>query len=151
MMVHDKKAEDKEFKNILEAYSCLSRPHSRTNYDNLLKGVYTVNFVSEDIIHRPFEEGSGRYNPVNDDNYYGVKGIKKLANWKIVVACLIFCACGILLQILAITKSMTFKRDKLSERSIVYGKIHNDTRQKVSNSNAENMERILTRMKSKDS
>lgn len=143
----DKKAEDEEFKKILEAYTCLSRSHSRTNYDNSLKGIHTVNFVSEDIVHRPFDSGN-RYSSVNDDNnYYGVKGVKKVANWKIVMACVIFCAFGILLQIIAITKSMTFKRDTLSERSNLFSKIHTDVRNEVSNSNAENLERILGRMK----
>lgn len=145
----NKKAEDEEFKNILEAYSCLSRTHSRTNYDNSLKGIHTVNFVSEDIVHRPFEDGSGRYSPVNDDNYYGVKGVKKVANWKIVMACVIFCALGVLLQIIAITKSMTFKRETLSERSNLFSKIHKDTRNEVSSSNTENLERILVKMKNK--
>ena len=144
----DKKAEDEEFKKILEAYTCLQKPHSRINYDNSLKGIHTVNFVSEDIVHRPFADGSGRYSSVNDDhNYYGVKGVKKVANWKIVMACVVFCAFGVLLQIIAITKSMTFKRETLSSRSHLYSQIHSEVRNEVSSSNAENLERILNRMK----
>lgn len=140
------KAEDQEFKKILEAYNCLSKSHSRVNYDNELKGVHIVNHVSQDTMHRPFDREQP-FSHVGDD-YYGIKGVKKVANWKIVMACVIFCATGVCLQIIAISKSLTFKRDKLTEKSANYSKIHEETRlQATSNSNVENLERILVRMK----
>lgn len=149
-----KKNEDdsKDFKLISEAYQILSRPHSRHNYDDALKGVYSMHNVSTDTVHRPFAGEGKRYSNIkddpifSDDNYYGIKGIKKMSNWKIVMACVIFCGLGISLQIMLISKSFTFKRDLLIERSAAYARMHHDTRSQVSNSNDDNMERVLSRM-----
>jgi hypothetical protein len=102
----------------MEAYQVLSKTHSRLNYDMSLRGIHKVNYINRDVYHEPWREQSTSY--TGDKPYYGVKGMKKLANWKIVMACVIFCATGILLQSIAITKSVTFKREVMKERSAIY-------------------------------
>lgn len=141
---------DDEFKKILEAYQVLSKPHSRANYDLVLRGIHTVNYVTEDIVHRPYENPQNRYEsttPPDPDSYYGIKGIKRVANWKIVLACFIFCGAGIIAQVFAISKSFTFKRDKLVEQSALYSEIHKKTRtEALRNNNLTNLENMLNRM-----
>lgn len=143
---------DNEFKEVLEAYTCLSKTHSRANYDLSLRGIHTVNYVTQDTVHRPYQPAGNQQEPVdNSDKYYGIKGIRKVANWKIVFACIVFCGLGIAAQILAIVKSATFKREKLDERSAIYGEMHKKTREKALNcTNQTNLERMLHRLKSSD-
>ena len=141
---------DKEFKKILEAYQVLSKPHSRANYDLALRGIHTVNYVSNDVVYRPFEEDEKRWTSPNADadTYYGVKGVRKVANWKIVLACLIFCGAGIIAQVFAISKSFTFKRDKLIEQTAAYNEMHKRTREEaMKNDNLTNLQKMLHRMK----
>lgn len=45
------KGNSKEFQAVLEAYQVLSKAHSRSNYDLSLKGVRTINFVSNDTVY----------------------------------------------------------------------------------------------------
>lgn len=140
---------DKEFKKILEAYQVLSKPHSRANYDLALRGIHTVNYVTEDIVHRPYEPPQKRYEPASpdDDNYYGIKGLKKVSNWKIVLACAIFCGLGIVVQYFTITKSFTFKREFLEQQTVLYSQLHKKTREEaLRNSNVKNLEKLLDRM-----
>lgn len=128
----------------------MSRSHSRANYDHALRGIHTVNYVTNNIVHRPWEETEERYGSINDnsDKYYGVKGFKRVANWKIVLACVVFCLMGIIVQILAITKSVTFNREKLNERSTIFSSIHRTTREEaLKHNNKSNLERVVNRMK----
>lgn len=130
----------------------MSRPHSRTNYDNHLKGIELVTHVRDDIVHRPYEyEPQHRYSPIREDHYYGIKGVKKLANWKIVLACVIFCLAGITLQVVLISHSVTFKREILVKKSAEANKHHEDARKHaLNNSNDANLVRVLNRMKGDD-
>lgn len=145
---------DKEFKQILEAYNVLSRIHSRANYDLSLRGIHTVNYVTQDIVHRPYEGSENRYSAAQQhdpDNYYGIKGVKKVANWKIVLACFIFCGAGIIAQAFAISKSFTFKREKLDEQTALFNGMHKKTREEaLKNDNLTNLEKMLNRMKEKN-
>ena len=102
----------------MEAYQVLSKNHSRANYDLSMRGIHKVNYVNRDIFHEPWKDQSTTYTA--DKPYYGVKGMKKLANWKVVMACVIFCTLGVMLQAIAISKSFTFKREIMKERSIIY-------------------------------
>jgi DnaJ family protein C protein 4 len=140
--------DDKIFKEILEAYQILSKPHSRKNYDLSLRGIHTVNYVTEDIVYRPYESNGNKQRPYdNSDNYYGVKGIKKIANWKIVVACAIFGIVGFFLQMAAIKYSFTFKSKKLDERNTKFAEQHKATREEaLKYGNDENISRWLERM-----
>jgi DnaJ-class molecular chaperone len=65
---------DKVFKQIQEAYSVLSKAHSRENYDLTLRGIHTVSYVTKDTVHRPWESQENRYQDIKSDNYYGIKG-----------------------------------------------------------------------------
>ncbi|KAG5676124.1 hypothetical protein PVAND_005977 [Polypedilum vanderplanki] len=140
---------DKNFKEILEAYQVLSKPHSRSNYDLSLKGIHTVNYVTRDTVHRPWESSNERrYEPADENNYYGIKGIKKMANWKIVLACFIFCGMGIIAQIIAIRKSLTFKRQRLDEQTSIYNAMHRKVREEaLRNSDISNLQRVVNRMR----
>jgi hypothetical protein len=107
--------------------------------------------VKEDIVHRPFESNDRRYSPVQEDNYYGIKGVRKVAHWKIVMACVIFCLSGVILQVVLISHSVTFKREILVKKSAEFNKNHQDTRMEaLGNNNDANLIRVLNRMKGDD-
>uniref|UniRef100_A0A182QD27 Uncharacterized protein n=1 Tax=Anopheles farauti TaxID=69004 RepID=A0A182QD27_9DIPT len=65
---------------------------------------------------RPWAANTMHYNN-EEQPYYGIKGVKKVSNWTIVLFCGIFMLIGIILQAVAISKSFTFKRDQLDEFS----------------------------------
>lgn len=105
----------KEFIKLMEAYKVLSKSHSRANYDMHLNGIDRMNFVTQDIYHEPWK--SEKTSRTVDRSYYGIKGLGRMANWKIVMACVVFCVVGSVVQAYAIKKSFTFKRNALLERS----------------------------------
>lgn len=108
----------KEFIKLMEAYKVLSKNHSRANYDLHLNGIDRMNFVTNDIYHEPWK--ASKTQNMSDRSYYGIKGLKRMANWKIVMACVLFCAVGSIIQSYAIRKSFTFKRQAFLERSAAY-------------------------------
>jgi DnaJ homolog subfamily C member 4 len=107
----------KEFIKVMEAYKVLSKAHSRANYDLHLQGIDRMNYVSKSSYHEPWKAETLR--KATSPDYYGVKGLKKMSNWKIVMACVIFCAVGSVIQAVAIRKSFTFKRQEMIDRSAV--------------------------------
>jgi DnaJ homolog subfamily C member 4 len=111
------KSSGKEFIKVMEAYKVLSKAHSRANYDLHLQGIERMNYVTQDIYHQPWKQETMKKAKTGD--YYGVKGLKKMANWKIVMACVIFCAVGSVVQAYAIRKSFTFKRQEMIDRSAI--------------------------------
>lgn len=119
-----------EFIKVMEAYQVLSKAHSRANYDQSLRGIHSVNYVTRDTMHEPWKVDPTSYTDSgpNYPPYYGVKGIKRMKNWKIVCACIIFCATGVLIQVLAITKSVTFKREQLDKFSAINSSKHETAR-----------------------
>lgn len=130
----------------MEAYQVLSKAHSRANYDQQLKGIHSVNYVNRDIFYEPWKADSSTYS--EDKPYYGVKGVKKLANWKIVLACIVFCAFGVTLQTIAITKSVTFKREVMKERSAMYSDNLRKARENADKyGNEEQLNRLKLRLK----
>ncbi|GAB0096543.1 DnaJ-like protein 60 [Sergentomyia squamirostris] len=119
----------RRFQQIIEAYEVLGKPHSRLSYDAELR------------MSNPISEATTYYNPRHshvyqpyrstaeterraDDEYYGLKGVKKVSNYVIVVLCLVFCGIGVALQFLAIRSSLTFKREKLDIQSTEAGRYH---------------------------
>lgn len=108
-------ASSKEFIKLMDAYKVLSKSHSRANYDMHLNGIDRMNFVSNDIYHEPWK--SETMHKTTDRSYYGVRGLGRMANWKIVMACVVFCVVGSVIQAYAIKKSFTFKRSAMLERS----------------------------------
>lgn len=150
----NKEADDarsnQEFIQVMEAYQVLSKAHSRANYDLSLKGIDTVNYIRRDTIYEPWRVDPTSYSEKgpNYSPYYGIKGIKKVANWKIVMACVIFCAVGVLMQVLAITRSITFKRDQLDRSSAIYQESHDNIRNNAAkHTRAEQLEYMRLRLK----
>lgn len=137
----------KEFIQVMEAYQVLSKTHSRANYDQSLKGIHSVNFINRDIFYEPWK-GSSSSTYTEDRPYYGVKGIKKFPKWKIVLACVTFCAFGIMLQTIAINKSVTFRREIMKERSMIYSENLRRAREDAEKyGNEEQFRRLKLRLK----
>ncbi|CRK93823.1 CLUMA_CG007350, isoform A [Clunio marinus] len=140
---------NQDFIKVMEAYQVLSKIHSRSNYDLSLRGIDTVNYIKRDTIYEPWKVDPSSYSEKGPSYspYYGVKGINKMKNWKIVMACAIFCAFGVLVQVLAISNSMTFRREQLDRTSAAYSKQHEELRNKVKTmqqtEHIENMEKRL--------
>lgn len=132
----------KEFIKVMEAYKVLSKSHSRANYDMHLQGIDRMNYVSQDMYHEPWKAETMR--KTSSTSYYGVKGLKRMSNWKIVMACVVFCAVGSVIQAFAIRKSFTFKRQEMKERSIVYSENLKKAREGANNfSMDEQLERLV--------
>lgn len=133
----------------MEAYQVLSKSHSRANYDMSLRGIDTIHYVKRDIVYEPWKVDPTRYAEQGPDfsPYYGVKGWKKTSNWRIVVACLVFCACGVVLQAAAIFRSVTFKRENLDRVSEISSVDHKRVREEAeANGNTIQIERLKQRM-----
>jgi len=148
--VANSKSRDKNFMQVMEAYQVLSKPHSRTNYDLSLRGIDQVNYIRKDTVYEPWRVDPNDYSEKgpNYSPYYGVQGIKKMAHWKIVIACVMFCLTGIMLQVYAITRSVTFKRDQLDRSSGVYQQHHEKVRQTAElNGNADQLEKLKLRLR----
>jgi DnaJ homolog subfamily C member 4 len=138
-----------EFIKVMEAYQVLSKAHSRSNYDQALRGIHSVNYVTRDIMHEPWKVDPTSYTDAgpNYQPYYGVKGIKRMKNWKIVCACVIFCATGVLLQVIAITRSVTFKREQLDKYSAINSAKHEAARElAIKNGNSGQIDLLKLRM-----
>ncbi|XP_053674886.1 dnaJ-like protein 60 [Anopheles nili] len=110
------KHDNKSFVELLEAYQVLSKPESRAAYDYELELIKNPGMKGNQIFHRPWASNTKRYTG-EEEPYYGIKGIKRVSNWTIVVCCGIFMLIGIVVQVAAISKSFTFKRDQLDEFS----------------------------------
>jgi curved DNA-binding protein CbpA len=107
------------FVKINEAYSILSRPDARREYDISLK-VQEVPYYSgstsyryrqsarEEFIFRPGQGFRGGQN----EPYYGIKGLKKLSNSYIVWACIIFTAIGAGLQVNIFAQKLLMQSNK---------------------------------------
>lgn len=59
-----------------------------------------------------------------EKEYYGVKGMKKMSNSKIVLLCAIFAVVGVLFQVFLIRESLTFRRKKMDEKTKEAGALH---------------------------
>lgn len=139
-----------DFIRLMEAYQVLSKSHSRANYDKFLNGISTVNYVQRDTVYEPWRVDPSSYSekgPVYSP-YYGIKGINRVSNWKIAVGCLMFCAFGILIQTIAISRSVTFKREQLIKSSTDYNTNHEKLRvEAVMNGNSVQLERVNQRLR----
>ncbi|KAF4526190.1 hypothetical protein B566_EDAN001874 [Ephemera danica] len=148
-----------QFIKINEAYSVLSKPTSRREYDFLLENEAVVSrnksweayktaeerpWRDETIWHMRDRSQDGNY---QSKPYYGIHGIKKLSNTWIVVACLVFTALGVGLQFLAIRSSFTMSRDLLEKRSQEIGKTHQTVRQQAEmNGNSRQIQLLKQRL-----
>ncbi|XP_050082000.1 dnaJ-like protein 60 isoform X3 [Anopheles aquasalis] len=111
-----RKNDNQSFVELLEAYKILSKPDSRAAYDYELSLGRDFKTNDQPIFHRPWSSGHKHYS-TEEQPYYGIKGVKKVSNWTIVVFCAIFMLFGIVVQTVAISKSFTFKRNQLDEFS----------------------------------
>ncbi|XP_058455719.1 dnaJ-like protein 60 [Malaya genurostris] len=111
----DRKVKEKSFVQLLDAYKVLSKPDTRADYDNtLFQESKPSRHQSE---YRTWQPNPPQYQNADPESYYGIKGVKRISNWKIVLLCGVFMLVGIILQVIAINKSVTFNRNQLDERS----------------------------------
>ncbi|EAT36868.1 AAEL011082-PA [Aedes aegypti] len=116
----NKKANEKSFVQLLEAYKVLSKPDSRSSYDYELAMKARPQSHpggNQNIQNQHWYPNSAHYQEPDPNSFYGFKGIKKVSNWTIVFYCLVFMFVGIIVQAYAISKSFTFSREQLDEDS----------------------------------
>ena len=81
------------------------------------------------------------------NNYYGIKGVRRVSNVTIGLLCIVLSAIGLSIQVAAVNNSYTFKRDELLERSskiqATYRKIRADAMAKQSDERIAEVERKL--------
>ncbi|XP_059609995.1 dnaJ-like protein 60 isoform X2 [Phlebotomus argentipes] len=111
----------KKFQKILEAYQVLGKTDSRKIYDADLRLVQSNSSSSSSKsyprFYRDFHPPGSPGGVKQGENYYGLKGVKRVSNYIIVLLCAIFTGIGVTLQVLAIRSSMTFKRENLDLQS----------------------------------
>nr|CAD7573691.1 unnamed protein product [Timema californicum] len=128
------------FVKLNEAYSILSRPDKRKEYDFTLPrlekvgGIYT-SAPRERVVFRDgsFWENRDRSKDNFDQNkgYYGFRGINRVSNARIALLCFIFAGCGVYLQFITIRFSMTLSRNRLDEYSYQNGLILSKARKEA--------------------
>lgn len=100
-----------EFIQVIEAYQILSKAHCRANYDLSLR---EIDYIRKE----PWKMNSMSYDENSYSPYYGVKGMKRIKNWKIVAACVLFCVFGALIQGFAIFRtSAIYRREETNVKS----------------------------------
>jgi curved DNA-binding protein CbpA len=84
-----------QFTEIIEAYRVLGKQELRSSYDMALQRGEAMR-VNRDIIHEPWKIDPSQYtNKYQKPNeYYGINGVRKMSNWRIVIACMIFAGFG---------------------------------------------------------
>ena len=112
--------DSQDFRKVVEAYKVLGKEESRASYDwerNAAErfGANHANFGQYSYSNK---------NVVRPDEYYGVKGVKKVTNFKIVVLCAIFAVVGVIFQVFLVKGSLAFRRRKLDEKSQEAGANH---------------------------
>lgn len=139
-----------EFVKLNEAYSVLSRPDKRRDYDIKLRYRFYENSNSyhhqENRYGQPppwtnssFYENRDESEGKNfeDVPYYGIKGLKRVSNASIAVILILFTTIGLGIQIAAIRYSFTLKREEMNERSKMLSVQYNAIRNKASKTTTE--------------
>ncbi|XP_052865973.1 dnaJ-like protein 60 [Anopheles cruzii] len=140
-----KNYDNKSFVELLEAYQVLSKPESRAAYDYELS--LAANGNGQQIFHRPWASANQKHADYGEESYYGIKGVKKVSNWTIVLFCAVFMMIGICLQTIAISKSFTFKRQQLDEFSRQNAIQHAEVREEAEkHGNKAQIERMRTKL-----
>lgn len=84
------------------------------------------------------------------NEYYGLKGVKKVANSKIVLLCAIWALIGIIVQVSLIRESLTFRRKTLDDKSKEAGANHATARANaVKYGNEVQLERLMEKLERK--
>lgn len=141
----------RDFIQVNEAYQVLSKPHSRANYDLSLKGIDTVNYIKRDTVYEPWRVDPMSYSekgPIYSP-YYGIRGMRKMSNYKIVIFCILFCAFGAMIQGFAIFgSSAMYRRQENDRKSAVYSSNYEAARERAEkNGNAEQIKRMQLTLK----
>ncbi|XP_039955272.1 dnaJ-like protein 60 isoform X1 [Bactrocera neohumeralis] len=154
-----------QFVKISEAYQILSKPKSRSAYDQRLwdAGVLrpgqrsrsgAVKNMHSAEIHRPWEI-KPNFDP-NPGPYYGVKGLERVSNLKVAIALAVLGIAGAIFGFVSVntyyffSHSFTFNRQKLDAKSAEAGIYHAAIRADAEKyGNEEQLRRMLNRM-SKD-
>ncbi|XP_005104922.1 dnaJ homolog subfamily C member 4 [Aplysia californica] len=125
----------KKFVQVNEAYSVLSKPLSRREYDLSLAMRTATDGVKSNssgrdgnpYYHHPAHFYDEKLYSMRDKSkdeyyksqpYYGVKGIEKISNMQIVTGCMIFMLCGIVLHFVAVKKSSDLHIKNLDARDV---------------------------------
>ncbi|KDR23745.1 dnaJ-like protein 60 [Zootermopsis nevadensis] len=150
------------FVKLSEAYHILSNPDKRHAYDLILKRESNYNrgygrtpgrgaktYGQAENFNHEFSwtyEWKNRHNYDKDD-YYGIKGLKRVRNGWIAVLCFIFSSIGVCLQVFLIRKSTAFNRQHLDERSERTGKMLSDVQQQaILRGNQAQLEQLKLRL-----
>ncbi|XP_055596066.1 dnaJ-like protein 60 [Uranotaenia lowii] len=113
------KSNEKSFVQLLEAYKVLSKPDSRADHDYDLflnkntQGQQSIRYSG----YQTWKPNVEEHTTPDPDFYYGIKGVKRVSNWTIVICCGVFMVIGVIVQVIAINNSFTFKRQQLDEAS----------------------------------
>ena len=122
----------RQFVQVNEAYSVLSRPQSRKHYDSALdRSSVSPDYrppPHSDYYHHPRDPSvaewlrqSGlkeEYFRQNSHQYYGKTGTNKISNFHIVVSCLVFMMTGIVFHFIAVKKSSEKHIQSLNDRDL---------------------------------
>lgn len=146
----NKKANEKSFVQLLEAYKVLSKTDTRASYDyEISLRTPRVNQPharpggAQNIQNQHWYPNPSHYQTPDPNSYYGIKGVRKVSNWTIVFYCGVFMVVGIIVQTFAISKSFTFNREQLDERSRKNGLMLANTRAEAeSRGNEAQLERM---------
>ena len=142
---------NQEFIQVVEAYQVLSKSHSRANYDLSLKGIDTVNYIRRDTFYEPWKVDPMSYSEKgpNYSPYYGVRGFKRVENWKVVAACVLFCVFGAMIQGFVIMRSTRIYRREVTDHKSAMNISHYEEARETAgkNGNAVQLEMMKKRLK----
>ncbi|XP_058820382.1 dnaJ-like protein 60 isoform X2 [Topomyia yanbarensis] len=106
----NRKVNSKSFVQLLEAYKVLSKPDARARYDyELLQQNRAAGHQTD---YRFWQPNPAHYQKPDPGSYYGIKGVKRVSNWTIVLFCGVFMTIGIILQVIAIKRIFTKERHR---------------------------------------
>ncbi|XP_063217849.1 dnaJ-like protein 60 [Bacillus rossius redtenbacheri] len=125
-----------QFVKLNEAYSVLSRPDKRREYDNSLtppqqhhqqyhhhQHHHTASYAKVHYEVYNWDSEGKRGNARGSEGYYGIPGVKRVSNATIALLCFALASVGVILQAVAIRVSLTFSREHLDQKSHETGQI----------------------------
>ncbi|XP_002733359.2 dnaJ homolog subfamily C member 4-like [Saccoglossus kowalevskii] len=136
-------SQHQKFIELTNAYSVLSKPLSRRDYDLELQGVrvspYRVHVHRTSTSH-PFgstgEYASHDYYGFSNDpnvgvHYYGIKGIRKVSNMTIMIGCVILLVVSALGHFILLHYGAQFTARQLDERDRKISKIYSEVKRRA--------------------
>ncbi|XP_053695917.1 dnaJ-like protein 60 isoform X2 [Sabethes cyaneus] len=136
---------EKSFVQLLDAYKILSKPETRASYDHEL--FLQTRTTGKQAAYQSWQPNTSNYPKPDPESYYGIKGIRRVSNWKIMLICFIFMLFGVSIQMIAINKSFTFNRDQLDDMSRKNAIMHAEVRAEAeSRGNDAQIERMKAQL-----